>query len=93
MPDELSHPQGAARVPRGRLDPEPLERALPENPPVGDAVEGHAARETQVFHSGFTVSGPGHAQHDLLAHDLDRLGKIHLSLRQLGLGHPGRPAE
>ena len=34
-----------------------------------------------------------HPQHDLLAHHLNRAGKIHLSLGEIGLGNAGRASE
>ncbi len=93
MPDEVRDTQRPARVPSGRLDPEPLERALAQDPAVGDTIERHAPCETEVVEPRLPIQRPHHAQHDLLAHDLDRTGEIHLALRQVRLGDPGRPAE
>jgi hypothetical protein len=48
-----------ARVARRRLDPHPLERALPPQPRIGHAVEGDAARERDAGASGRVVQPAG----------------------------------
>src|SRR5438046_2023757 len=93
MPDELRHAERAAGVSSRRLDPQSPERALAQEAPVGHAVERHAAGETQVLHPGLPLYRARHAQQDLLAHDLDRAREVHLTLRELGFGHPRRPSE
>src|SRR5439155_9512593 len=46
--------QGAAGVARGGLNPDVLERALAQQPPVRDAVEGNAAGQAQhLFPLGY----------------------------------------
>jgi hypothetical protein len=46
MPGKLSHAERTTGVARRRLNPELLERALPEQPAVPHAVERDAAGKT-----------------------------------------------
>jgi len=80
-------------VARGWLDPQALERAFPQQPPVPDAVQGHPSGETEVVEARLAVEGAGHAQHDLLAHHLHRPREVHLALGELALRHTRWPAE
>ena len=85
--------QGTASVARSRLDPDPLERALAQQPPVGDAVERHSARQAQVRHVVFRVQPAREAQDDLFGDRLDRSRDVHFALGQLGFRAAGRAAE
>ena len=93
MPGELRHAERAAGVAGRGLDPELLERALAQQPAVAHAVERDAAGEAEPVEPGLAVHRARHAEHDLLGHDLDRAGEVHLPLRQLGLRLPRRAAE
>ncbi len=93
MPDELSDPQRAAGVAGRRLDPDVLERPLAQQPPVGHAVERHAAGHAQVLRARRSVDRLRHSHDDLLAHHLNGSGQIHLSLCDPRLGLARRPAE
>ena len=93
MPDQLCHSQGTACVARGWLDPQPLERSVSQHSSVSDTVEGHAAGQAQVLKTGLPMCRPRHAQHDLLADDLNRARQVHLPLRQLRFRHTGRATE
>ena len=93
VPRELRHAESAAGVAGRGLDPDLLERAFAKQSSVADAIERDAARQAQPVEARLTMRGARHAEHDLLAHLLDRPGEIHLSLRQLCLGLPRRRAE
>ena len=71
MPDELRDTERAAGIAGGRLNPDLLERPFAQQAAVADAVERDAARHAQRLGAGFLLRGPGHAEHDLFAHDLD----------------------
>ena len=83
----------AARVAGGRLNPQLVERALAQNPPVGHAVERDAAGQAEFLHPRLGVDVPGHPQHDLLGDGLDRGGEVHVALGQQRLGLARRTAE
>ncbi len=93
VPDELGDTQRTTGVARGRLDPQPLEGPLAQQPAVGDAVQRHAAGQAEVLEAGLAVHGARHAHDDLLADHLDRAGQIHIPLSYLGLRDPRRAAE
>ena len=93
VPCRQGHADCTPGVTGGRLDPQAFERALTQDPPVADAVQGHTAGETQVLRTGFAVDRPGQAQHHFFRDVLDRPRQIHLSLRQSRLRLPGRTAE
>ncbi len=59
-------PQRRARVARRRLHPDVLERALGRQPPVGDAVERHPARQGDRRLARAGVQPAGQVEHDLL---------------------------
>ena len=69
-----------AGVPRGRLDPDALEMPIAQNPAVGHTVQGHAACQAQVPHSGCGGDAPRHCQQYFLRDSLDRCGKVHVPL-------------
>ena len=48
-------PSGAAGVTRRRLDPDLIEDALAQDPPVADAVERDAAGEAQIAQAGLAL--------------------------------------
>src|SRR2546430_7330081 len=51
------------RPPRSTLFPyTTLFRSLAQKPPVGDAVQRHAARETEIVEPRCTMRGPRHAR-------------------------------
>ena len=93
VPDQLRHAERPPCVAGSGLDPQPLEGALAQDAPVGHAVERDPTGEAKVLHPGLAVHRAAHAQHDLLAHDLDRAGQVHLALGQLGLQLTRRPSE
>ena len=93
MPDEERHPQRAARVARRRLNPDVVERSLPQDPSIGDAVQRDAARQAEVPHAGLRVHMACRPEHRLLGHRLDRRRDVHLALGDRGLRLARRPAE
>ena len=84
MPDEQCGPQCPAGVPGRGLDPDVLEGSFTQNLAVGDAVERHAARQSQVLRTGERVRGASRTHHDLFGHDLDRRCDVHLALGDVG---------
>ena len=93
VPDELCHAQCATGIAGGRLNPEPLEWSLAEDPAVADAVERHAPREAEIIQARFPMRRARHAEHHLFAHRLDRPGQVHLLLGQPRLRFTGRTAK
>jgi hypothetical protein len=85
--------QRPAGVAGRRLDPDPLERALPQQPAVGDAVQRHAARHAQVPLAGLARDRAAEPEHHLLGDPLDRGREVHLAPGQPPLGVARRPAE
>jgi hypothetical protein len=65
------------------LNPDLLERPLPKETTIPNAIQGHATGEAKVFESRLLMRCPGHPQHDLLANDLYGTRKIHLALGKL----------
>ena len=82
-----------SRVSRGRLNPDFLKRALPQQPPVGDTVQRDTARKREVLHAGDLVRVARHSQDDLLRYRLDRRGNVHFALRDLRFGGSRGPVE
>ena len=93
VPCRERRPDRAAGVAGRRLNPDRLVRAFAKNAAVADAVQGDAARETQVVRAGLRMKGRRQPQHHFFGDVLDRPGQIHLPLRQLRLGLPRRAAE
>src|SRR5512138_1933851 len=93
MPDQLGDADRTSRVAGCGLNPQLLEWALAQQATIPDAVERYPSREAQAVGAGLTVHGTGHAEHDLLAHHLDRPGEVHVPLGQLRLGLSRRPTE
>src|SRR3546814_13822305 len=61
---------------------------------VGDAVERHAAGETEVRDAVLRRQAAGQAQHDLLGHRLHRGGDVHVERdEQVAVGAARRLAE
>ena len=86
-------PQGPTGVTRRGLDPHPVEDSLPENLPVGHAVEGDAPGQTQVPLPRDLPGVAGDLEHDLLGHVLDGAGDVHLAPGDGAFGITGRTAE
>ena len=93
MPNEQCRPQRAAGIARRRLNPDILERPFPQQPPVANAVERHAASQHEILHLRLSLHLPRHPQHDLLGHRLDARRQIHVPLFELGFRPARRPAE
>ena len=93
MPCRQSSTYSAAGISRGRLDPEPLVRALAKDAAVPDAVQGNAAGEAQVVRTRLAVERRRQAQHHLFGDVLDRACQIHFPLRQTRLHLARRSAE
>ena len=93
MPDAHRYAQCAAGITGRGLHEHLVEGAFPQDAPVADAVQGHAAGETQVAHAGFLVREGGHLQHDLLGDLLNRSRQVHFALRERALGGAGRAAQ
>src|SRR5205807_2100467 len=55
VPDEERRPERAARITRGRLDPDVVERAVAEQAAVRDAVERHTPGQHEVSEARPTV--------------------------------------
>jgi hypothetical protein len=88
-----SSAESAARVARRRLDPDPVEGALAQQPPVGHAVERHAPGQAQIRLPRDFVDVASRAQHYLLGDALDRGGDVHVMPRDLRLGFARRLVE
>src|SRR6185503_8502383 len=93
MPDQLRYAQSAAGITRRGLNPQLLERSLAENTTIAHAVQRDATGETQLIESRLAMRGAHHAQHDLLAHVLNRARQIHLALGELRLRRASRSVE
>ena len=72
--------EGATGVPGSGLNPDAVERALALQPGVGDAVEGHATGEAEVFLARQAVQRVRQAQDDVLGDLLDGGGEIAVGL-------------
>ena len=94
MPGGVGGAERAARVAGRRLHPQVAKGAVAQHLAVGHAVERHAAGHAQVGNGVFGRQRPGHAQHRLLGHRLDRGGQVHVELlERLLVGAARRPAE
>ena len=82
MPGKQRRAERAARIARGRLDPDVIENAFAQNAPVRDAIERDAAGQTKISLSGFLANVPRHSEHDFLGHILDRAREVHVALGQ-----------
>jgi len=85
--------QGAAGISGGRLHPEAPEGAVPQDLPVGDAVQRHAPGQAEVPAAGLLREGARHAEDHFLRDRLDGGGQVHLPLRQPLLRLPGGTRE
>src|SRR5262249_37838749 len=85
MPDAQGRPEGSACISGRRLNPQPLERSLPENSTIPHTVQRDAARQTQIFYTGFPVQCTRKTHHHFLSDLLNRPCQVHLTLLQLGL--------
>src|SRR5206468_535393 len=86
-------PDRTTGVARCRLDPEVLDHALPQEPAVGDAVEGDTAGQAQPRLPGHRAGVARHAQQDLLGDLLDRAREVALPPRDRRLRLPRWTAE
>src|SRR5690606_34550846 len=68
--------EGGARVPRGRLDPDVLERGLPPDPGVGDTVQGRPAGHREGGVTGLVMQPAGQVDQNLLEPGLNRAGEV-----------------
>src|SRR5688572_818176 len=93
MRDQLSDAKRTTRVTSRRLNPQALERSFAQQAAIANAVERDATREHQILETRLLMRGARHAQHDLLADDLDRSCQIHLLLREVRLRFARRAAE
>src|SRR5439155_23167656 len=98
-PVEMAVPQRegdadrAARVTRGRLNPDLIEHLLATDASVADTVERHAAGQTQIRQAGFAPGEARHLEHHLLGDLLNGPREIHLALREPALGLACRTVE
>ena len=92
VPQRQRDAKGSARIARGRLDPDLIERPVAKDPAVADAVERHAAGQAQIAQTGFAMRECSHLEHHFFSDVLNRPREIHLPLRQLGFRLPARPA-
>ena len=70
----------AAGVTGGGLDPDVAERAFAKEAGVGDAVEGNAAGEAEIFFAGHRVECSCEAENNFLGHILNRAGEVAVDL-------------
>jgi hypothetical protein len=91
VPDPQGRPEGVAGVGGGRLDEDPLEAGLPEQPGVHDRVQRHPAGQAQVGQAAALPQGPGDVQGGLLQQLLDGEGQVLVVLGDGRLRRPGRP--
>ena len=82
MPDGQGRSQSSTGIARGGLDPEIAETPLAQNPTVGDAVEGNASRQAQIFDAQFSMYSIGQAQDDFFGDALDGGRNVHVALSQ-----------
>ena len=93
VPDEERHAEGAARIARRRLDPDPFEGTVAKQASIGQVVQGQAARETHIRHAAALVCTARGAQHDFLARLLHGSSDVQHALGDLAPRLPGRTAE
>ena len=93
MPAGQGRAQGAAGIAAGRLDPDVLEQAGPQQLAVGHAIQRHAAGHDQVVAAGQLAGGFRQPEHDLLGDLLDGQGHVHVVLVQLGFRFAAGQAE
>src|SRR3989442_3810517 len=55
VPQREGDPDRAARVTRGRLNPDLIEELLAQDASIADTVERDAAGQTQILHAGFAA--------------------------------------
>src|SRR5450755_3495632 len=77
---------GTAGIARGRLNPDAIEAAVPQNPSVGDAIERYAASEAKISRAGLFSKAARQPQHGLIQHRLDRGSNIHVKACQQMIG-------
>ena len=80
MPHEQSGPQGPSGVARRGLDPDIFERAFPEQPTIGHAIQGHTAGQAEPPLTCVIMHVPGHLQQDLFRYFLNGSGQVHVAL-------------
>jgi hypothetical protein len=93
IPDGEGGTERPAGIARRRLDPDVLEYLLFQDLAVGDAIQGHAARQAKVVGVDLLSGEADDLFHDLFQHDLDGRGQIHVDLAQFGLGLAARGVE
>ncbi len=94
VPGKQRGTQGTARIARGGLNPDVLERALAEQPAVGDAVQRHAAGHHQILGPSGALPGvTGRLEHHVLGDPLNTGRQIHVPLLQPRLRLTRRAAE
>lgn len=84
---------GAARVPGGRLDPQPFVRCLPQDAPVAHAVQCDTAGEAKVVSAGLAVQSASQPQHHFLRDVLNGPRQVHLASREGRFRFPRGPPE
>ena len=82
----IAAPERRARVARGGLHPEPLERALAPDARVGHAVEGDAAGQDEVAVARARVQPAREVEQDLLEAPLDGGGEVGVGAGELAAG-------
>ena len=80
MPHGCGRAESAARIPSRGLYPEFLERAFTQYAAVGDAVQGNAPGQAQIFFACFRMQRFGKAQHHFFGNHLYRTRNIHFTL-------------
>jgi len=84
VPGEHGGPEGAPGIAGGGLDPNVVEQTGSQNLTVGHAVKGDAAGQAQVLLPGHLAGVSGHFQDHLFGDHLNRTGKVHFALGQVG---------
>ena len=93
MPREQSRTKRAARVARGRLNPDPIENFLAQNLSVRHAIQRDTASATKISLSGFFANMPRHPEHDFVGHILNRPRQVHVALGKLRFRFARWPSE
>ena len=83
----------AAGITGRRLNPNPVELAVAQHLAVGDAIERHAPRKTEVASAGLTGEAARQPQHRFVEHRLNGGGNIHVERGQQLIGRAHRLAE
>src|SRR5690349_10800174 len=93
MPNHQRGAECSTRIPRRRLDPDVVERAVAKDLAVADAIERDTAGEAEVALTRLARSVSRDLEHHLFGHFLNARGEIEVALREIRLRLARRSAE